>query len=285
MMRTFFSLCAIFVCSAVFSADPFIKKADIPYVPGGGERQQLDLYLPIDYEKSTKPFPVICFIHGGAWQGGTKDLARTAANEFVQKGYAVAGITYRFCPQDPMPAQVIDCKAAVRWLKAHAKEYNLNANRFGVWGTSAGGHLSAFIGTGGAKEFDQGENLNQTSTVQAAVVYYGPTDFFGWFDADPNAVERFAYLFGGAAEEKKELIRSMSPVTHATRTSCPMLLVHAVDDATVPIAQSRKLHTVLRISGVEAELVEFTEGGHNFRNLLTPEVLEKIASLFEKHLK
>ena len=285
MMRTLLSLCVVVVCSMAFGAEPFVKKADIPYVPGGGERQQLDIYLPPDYEKAEKPLPVICFIHGGGWRQGTKDMAAFAALRFVPKGYAVAGMTYRFRPQDPMPAQVIDCKAAVRWLKAHAKEYNLDANRFGVWGASAGGHLAAFLGAGGAKEFDVGENLDLPSTVQAAVVHFGPSDFVLWYKESPDATTRFQGLFGGTFEEKKDLIKSMSPVTHITKASSPMLIVHAVDDAVVPIVQGRKLHEVLQKADVESEFLEMPTGEHDFRRLTTPDILDKIEKFFEKHLK
>jgi acetyl esterase/lipase len=212
-------------------------------------------------------------------------MAAIAANQLVSQGYAVAGITYRFRPKDPMPAQVIDCKAAVRWLRAHAKEYNLDVNRFGAWGGSAGGHLVAFLGAGGAKEFDVGENLDQSSAVQAVVDYFGPSDFIGWIEATPAAAERFQTLFSGTFEEKKELVKQMSPVTHVTKNSCPMLIIHAVDDPTVPIAQSRKLYEVLQKAGVEAELVQLETGGHNFKKLSSPENLEKITNFFEMHLK
>ena len=279
-MRTFFSLCVVVVCSMAFGAEPFVKKANIPYVSGGGERQQLDIYLPLDYEKAEKPFPVICFIHGGGWAGRTPSQT-FAANIFVAKGYAIAEITYRFVPQDPMPAQVIDCKAAVRWLKAHAEEYNLDANRFVAWGHSAGGHLAAFLGAGGAKEFDVGENLDQSSTVRAVVNYFGPTDLVG-YGAEKS--QRFKKLFGGTFEEKKDLAERMSPISHVTKTSSPMLIVHAVNDETVPISHSRKLHQALQKAGVESELFELSTGGHSYRKLTSPETIERMTTFFEKHL-
>ena len=212
-------------------------------------------------------------------------MAAIAARLFVSKGYAVAGITYRFRPKDPMPAQVIDCKAAIRWLRANAREYNFDVNRFGAWGASAGGHLVTFLGAGGAKEFDVGENLDQSSMVQAVVNHFGPADFLGWYEENPAISQRFGGLFGGTLEEKKDLIGKMSPITHVTKTSSPMLTIHAVDDAIVPIAQSRKLHEVLQKAGVESEFIELPSGGHDLVKLNTPENLEKIVKFFEKHLK
>ena len=198
-MNRFVSFFVFFLCPLVTStacgAAPYLKKADIPYVPGGGERQQLDLYLPLDYDKAEKPLPLICAIHGGGWSGGSKDQAAIVANLFVPRGYAVAGITCRFRPKDPMPAQIIDCKAAVRWLRAHAKEYNLDVDRFGVHGSSAGGHLAALLGTCETKEFDVGENLDQSSMVQVVVNFFGPSDFVGWVDEHPDVTTRVRLMY------------------------------------------------------------------------------------------
>ncbi len=275
----------------MFGAEPFVKKADIPYVPGGGERQRLDLYLPIGYEKSEKPLPVLCIIHGGGWAAGGKEHATGWAHRYVPKGFAVVGITYRFQPKDPMPAQVVDCKAAVRWLRAHAKEYNLDVAHFGAWGHSAGGHLSAFLGTtGDTKEFDLGENLDQSSAIQCVVDYCGPTDFIGWYEgklekqSDGNFTKG---LFGGPYEEKKDLIHKMGPLFHVSKTSCPMLIVHAVDDELVPVSQSRKLYEALRKADVESEFIELAagDGGHGSKSFNTPNTMEKVTKFFEKHLK
>ncbi len=286
-MRNVLIFCAIFSCFTAFGAEPFVKKADIPYVPDGGERQQLDLYLPIGYEKAEKPFPVICIIHGGGWGAGGKEHATGWAHRYVPQGYAVAGITYRFQPKDPMPAQVVDCKTAVRWLRAHAKEYNLDSDRFGAWGHSAGGHLTAFLGAGDAKEFDLGENLDQSSAIQAAVDYCGPADFIGWLEENPNKKSMCKGLFGGNADEKKELIRNMSPVSHVSKDSCPMLIVHAVDDELVPVSQSRELYKSLQKVGVESELIELAagDGGHGSKSFNTPATMEKVTKFYEKHLK
>ena len=300
-MRPFFLLYAILVCSTLFGAEPFVKKADIPYVPGSGKRQQLDLYLPINCEKAEKPLPVLCFIHGSGWSSGDKGYAAQWAHRFVPKGYAVVGITYRFVPHDPMPAQVVDCKTAVRWLRANAKEYNLDILHFGVLGHSAGGHLAAFLGVGGTQEFDLGENLDQSSVVQAAVILCGPSDFEGWFPGGHPArtgiydvpIYRTVfdgmckYYFGGTFEEKQDLIRKMGPLTHVSKDSAPMLIFHAVDDELVHVSQSRKLHSALEKVGAESELIEIPSGsgGHHARNFKTPETIEKITKFFEKHLK
>ena len=147
---------------------------DLEYVAGGHERQRLDLYTP---EKADGPLPVIVWVHGGAWMGGAKD-AGVPALPFVGKGYAVASINYRFSQHAAFPAQIEDCKAAIRWLKANAKAFDLDPERIGVWGASSGGHLVTLLGTsGGVKDLEgRGGNADQSSRVRA-VVDLGPTDF------------------------------------------------------------------------------------------------------------
>src|SRR5262249_14303131 len=121
---------------------------DIAYVPGGGPRQTLDLYVP----QADGPLPLIIWVHGGGWQGGSKDGLNPAL-PLLAKGFAVASVHYRLSNQAVFPAQIQDCKAAVRWLRGHAKEYNLDADRFGAWGASAGGHLVTLLGTTDDKTF------------------------------------------------------------------------------------------------------------------------------------
>lgn len=115
---------------------------DIAYVPEGHARQKLDLYLPA--AEPNAPLPLIVWVHGGAWQAGSKEGCPAVG--FVGKGYAVASINYRLSRHAIFPAQIQDCQAAIRWLRVHADEYRIDPNRFGVWGASAGGHLVALLG-------------------------------------------------------------------------------------------------------------------------------------------
>jgi hypothetical protein len=148
---------------------------DLPYVSNGHERQKLDLFLP----REGKNLPLIIRVHGGAWMMGTKDWEKP--EDFIRNGYAVASIGYRLSQHAKFPAQIEDCKAAVRFLRANAQKYNLDPNRFAAWGGSAGGHLAAMLGTtGDINEFDVGENLSCSSKVQAVVDYFGPTDLIGF---------------------------------------------------------------------------------------------------------
>src|SRR4051812_41159529 len=153
---------------------------DLKYVKDGSPAQALDLYLPS--EKSDKSLPVIAYIHGGGWSGGSKSGCWALPE--VKRGYAVVSIEYRFSQEAIFPAQIQDCKAAIRWLRANAKEYNLDAGHIGVWGDSAGGHLVALLGvTGDSKAFPAiGGNEDQSDRVQAVVDWYGPTDFLTFYE-------------------------------------------------------------------------------------------------------
>src|SRR5260370_39954354 len=146
---------------------------DLEYVKGGHERQKLDLYLP---EKSDDPLPLIIWIHGGAWMAGSKE--NPPGIELLKRGYALASINYRLSQHAKFPAQLEDCKAAIRWLRANATTYHLDPDRIGVWGASAGGHLVALLRTtGDVKELEGEEgNPQQSSGGQSVVDWFGPTD-------------------------------------------------------------------------------------------------------------
>lgn len=119
---------------------------DLEYVPNGHERNKLDLFVP---EKADGPLPLIIWIHGGGWQNGSKDGCPPLRAGYTERGYAVASINYRLSGHATFPAQIEDCKAAIRFLRANAEKYNIDPNRIGVWGASAGGHLVALLGTTG----------------------------------------------------------------------------------------------------------------------------------------
>ncbi len=268
-------------------ADDFVAFKNIPYVEGGGERQQLDLYLPKDYEKAEKPTPVVLVVHGGGWGAGNKDWAGGWAPFFVPQGFAVVGINYRYQPEFPLPAQIVDCKSAVRWLRAHAKKYNLDPEHFGAMGHSAGGHLSALLGvTGSTKEFDLGDHLDQSSEIQAVCDMCGPADFVAWFKSTPQVADLSKSLFGGPADEKAEIIRKMSPTLQADSKSAPMLIIHAPDDDLVPYDQSHSLADALKKAGATYELFDLPKdtGGHASKDFHSEETKKKILEFFKTHL-
>ena len=155
------------------------------------------------------------------------------------------------------PAQIEDCKAAIRWLKAHAREYGYNANRLGVVGESAGGHLAAMLGTtSGTRTFDVGENLDYTSEVACVVNLFGLSDV----TREPSVAAR---LLGSAGKDNLELGRGASPVTYVHRDEPPMLIVHGTDDKLVPYEQAELLADAMDKAHARYHFHTVVGGGHN----------------------
>jgi len=256
---------------------------DLEYVPGGHERQKLDLYLPAG---ATEPLPVIVWIHGGAWRAGSKQ--NCPARRFCARGYAVASINYRLSQHATFPAQLEDCKAAIRYLRANAAKYNLDPGRFGVWGSSAGGHLAAMVGTTGrVEEFEKGPNLDYASTVQAACDFFGPTDFTTMssfpsrMDHDsPESPE--SKLIGGPIQQNKDKCRRASPITYIDKNDPPFLIVHGDKDPVVPHNQSQIFYEALRKAKVRAKFHTVEGAGHGFKD---PKVDRMVERFFDRHLK
>jgi acetyl esterase/lipase len=256
---------------------------DIPYVPGGHERQKLDLYLPAD----GKNWPLVIAIHGGAWQSGSKEGEPVGA--FLQRGFAVASINYRLSQHATFPAQIEDCKAAVRWLRANADKYGYDPARFAAYGASAGGHLAAMLGTTGkVKEFEVGENLNVSSAVQAVADFFGPTDFLqmdahrlpqGQVHDVANSPE--SLLVGGPIQENKDKVRRANPITYITREAPPFLIVHGDADLLVPHHQSELLEESLKRAGVSVKLITIPGGPHGGSTVTEglPSALDFLASV------
>jgi acetyl esterase/lipase len=259
---------------------------NLAYVTNGHERQRLDLFIPAG---ATNPLPLIIWIHGGAWQGGSKE--NCPALRYLERGYAVASINYRLSQHAIFPAQIEDCKAAVRWLRVHAKEHSLDPNRFAAWGSSAGGHLVALLGTSGdAKEFDVGENLHVSSRVQAVVDFFGPTDFTQMskysppnapFDHDA-ADSPEARLIGGAVQENKGKAARANPITYVSKDDPPFLIMHGDKDNLVPYQQSELLRDALVKAGVEVKLRIVEGAGHGFGGR---DIDQQVGDFFEKQLK
>lgn len=263
---------------------------DIPYAETDNPRQRLDLLLP-KQRATDKPLPVVVFIHGGGWRNGDKRSGVGQLARFVTDGnYAGVSIGYRLTDQGSWPTQIHDCKAAVRWIRGNAARYNLNPERIGIMGTSAGGHLVAMLGTSGGVESLEGKlgkYTDSSSRVTCVVDLFGPTELLTMgkspgLDHDaPNSPE--SKLVGGSLQEMKEVARQASPITHVSKDDPPFMLVHGTDDPLVPFQQSVKFQATLKQAGVEATLIKMVGGKHGgFRS---PELDERIRAFFDKHLR
>ena len=248
---------------------------DLVYARAGGKDLLLDLYLP---EKSAGPAPVVVWIHGGGWRNGSKE--QTPARRLVPRGYAVASINYRLSGEAIFPAQIEDCKAAVRWLRANAAKYSLDPQRFAAWGSSAGGHLVALLGTSGDAEAP-------SSRVQAVIDFFGPTDFLQ-MDAAGSKMRHNApdspesLLVGGAIQENKEKVARANPISYVTAGDPPFLIMHGDQDPLVPHHQSELLADALKKAGVEVTFRTVKGAGHGFGG---PEINAAVDAFLDKHLK
>jgi acetyl esterase/lipase len=237
---------------------------DLAYAPGGHERQKLDLYLPRD----AGPLPLIVWIHGGAFRMGSKE--DRVPFEMLEQGYAIASLNYRLSQHALFPAQIEDCKAAVRWLRAHADTYGLDPLRFASWGESAGGHLAAMLGTAGhERSLEVGEHLEHSSRVQAVLDFFGPTDFLqmdahrlpeGMIHDAPDSPE--SQLVGGPIQGFPAEVARANPATYVTPQAPPFLIVHGDRDPLVPYHQSTLLVAALEAAGVPVTFYTVVGAGH-----------------------
>jgi acetyl esterase/lipase len=272
----------------------FTAEYDVKYIPDGDAAQTLDIYFP---EKAAeKPQPLLIWIHGGGWTAGSKSGV-PYLNQ-LGRGYVVASVEYRFSQKALFPAQIQDCQAAIRWLRANAKKYNIDTDRVGVGGASAGGHLAALVGTsGGKKAFPAiGENKDQSDRVQAVCDIFGPANFwtvikqadedknvkniFKWNNGDP-----YSKLIGGKLGEDKEKCDAVSPVHYVSKESPPFLILHGDRDSLVPYAQSVELTDLLKKAGVAVTLQRLPGAGHGGPSFALPKVGELANAFFDKHLK
>jgi len=258
---------------------------DLAYVANGHAQQRLDLYLP-----ARPTGPLLVMIHGGGWMGGSKDQPEGLT--LLGRGYAIANIDYRLSQDAIFPAQIEDCKAAIRWLRAQASEYGYDPQRIGVWGASAGGHLAAMLATtSGTREFDVGAHLDQSSAVACAVDIYGPADLPGWQAPSANPyVQRLGVdsmlvrLLGGPVDAKLELARRASPVAWAKAGSAPCYIMHGTADPVVGFEQSRRLADALAAAGAEVIFEVVEGGGHGGPEFWAWHRSTAILGFLERHL-
>lgn len=293
-------LIALLVCWSAYAAEqgtPGVRvEKDIAYVADGDAAQKLDLYLP--EKPSDKPLPLIVWVHGGAWRAGSK--AGGPAVGMAARGYAVASVEYRFVPKSLYPAQIQDCQAAIRWLRANRAKYNFDPDHIGAWGASAGGHLVLLLGTaGGKKAFPPiGGNEDQSDQVQAVCDLYGPTDFNTvaqqaeedkgvkniWKFNTPE--DPYSNLVGvNVNGGDKAKVDAVSPVHFVSKGNPPVLIVHGTKDTLVPYAQSVEFEAASKKAGVSVLLQRLPNSGHGGPMFNNPAINKLIQAFFDKHLK
>jgi acetyl esterase/lipase/esterase/lipase superfamily enzyme len=268
---------------------------DLEYALVGNRSLKLDLYLRecaaapcTDIPSPSEPTPVIVWVHGNDMGPGNK--YPTPAARLVAAGYAVASVEYRPPSETTFPAQVHDCKAAIRWLRANAQKYNLNASHIGVWGQSFGAYLASFLGTSGIVKELEGDagNLDESSGVQAVVAFSGPADLMGKDLSDSNSNAEASYytaLIGGSLAEQRDRAKAASPSTYISADDPPFLIVHGTADKVVSPRQAEGFVTALKHAGIDATLEYVIGGGHGFIEVQTPAIAEVVTRFLDKHLR
>ncbi len=277
------------------------NKVTVEYARAGGVRLMMGIYTPKKFEGK---LPLVVWIAGGAWRNFWTNDSRclpggNGVGNLVAHGYAVASISHRLARSYNgskawvFPAQIEDCKGAIRFLRANAAKYSFDADRIGVWGGSSGGHLAALLGTsGGVKELEGkvGGNLKFSSRVQCVADCSGPTDlakleaasggFYGPGQSPPAA------LVGGPTAQHKELVIKANPITYVTRDDPPFLVAHGDKDNLVPINQSEMLVNALKKAGVDVTFEVIKGVGHGRATRTQEERLNRLVTeFFDKHLK
>lgn len=273
----------------VIRLDPTLATVtrELTYCKAGSTDLRMDAYVPA---KSTgRPFPALIYIHGGAWITGDKDEGPIEADlpELLARGYAVFSINYRLGPLNQFPSQIQDCKCAVRSLRANAARHNIDPARIGVWGSSAGGHLAALLGTtNGSADFEGFSGYPEASSaVQAVATYFGPTDLttsdWGFFDK-----LGFLVVFGTSKNWRKA-----SPITYVTKDDAPFFIVGGDRDDRVDVRQSQWFYAKLQSVGVPSELLIVKNSDHEFApkgGALQPSraaVTNRLADFFDKNIR
>ena len=266
---------------------------DLEYARRGNQSLKLDLYLP----DGQGPFPLIIWIHGGGWTSGDKDLSSNGPQvRQTTRGYAVASIDYRLSHQAKFPAQIEDCKAAVRWLRAHAGQFSLDPARIAVWGASAGGHLAALLGTSGDVRELEGSagNLDFSSRVQAVVDWFGPTDLLRMVDDSlpfpcniinhdsPFSPE--SLLIGCAIQTCPDKTERANPIRYVSADDPPFLIMHGARDCLVGPPQSQRLGDSLAAVGAQVSLKFIAGAGHGGSEFDDAENRKLVEDFLDQHL-
>ena len=261
---------------------------DIVYETVGERKLHLDLYQSKSIKETQ---PLVIWIHGGGWMGGSKKLGLRKVIGLIEKGFSVASVEYRLSGEAIFPAAVTDCKAAVRFLRANAQKYKLDPKRFGAWGSSAGGHLAAFLGTSGdVKEFDVGSNLSVSSRVQAVCDWFGPTDFLKMNDSTLSRMDHLSErspesrFLGGHIVKIPKTVKKANPVTYISKEDPPFSIVHGDKDSTVIYNQSEILEAALKEAGVEVSLHKIVGQGHGFKGESAKKTFDMMIEFFSKTL-
>ncbi len=258
----------------------FKKNGGVVYREIGDLEIKCDVYVP----EGDGPFPAILAVHGGAWRQGSKFVLLRHAWKMAESGFVVVAINYRHAPEFPFPAQIHDCKHAIRWMKASASTYKIDPKRIGAFGYSAGGHLVSLLGTSDETDGLEGDVESEVkgfnSRVNAVAAGGAPCEF-SWINEDSRLL---TYWLGGTRKQIPATYRAASPTTYVSADDPPFFFFHGDSDALVPVESGLELHKRLIDAGVASQHRIAPGGGHlgTFSDLGW---MDKAIEFFDENLK
>lgn len=268
------------------ASSPIPDKPDITYCAAGNIELKMDMYYPVTDETS---LPVVVYVHGGGWTKGDKSggAGYRFIHALIERGYLVVAVNYRLAPEHKFPAHIEDVKCAIRHLRAEAETYNLDPNRIGTIGSSAGGHLAALLGVTDESDEMEGDGgyLDQSSRVQAVVDIFGPTDPAAFCTGG------WARQVFGTASCEDEIISLASPLVYVSSDDPPFLILHGDMDELVLLEQSQVFYDSLTAAGVPVTLQVVRNAGHGFSQAGGPidpsyeALIQLAADFFDLYLK
>ncbi len=286
-MKTLFFILLLFTSfSGFLLSQEYTKITDIPYTEEQtSEKQKLDIYIPQSFDGI---MPCLVWIHGGAWQYGSKDGLAPEIDTILHHGYIVVSIGYRLSSEDIFPAQIYDCKTAIRYLKENSIEYNIDTSRIAVAGASAGGHLAALLGTSSnipeLEDKSQGSE-SASSRVHAVIDFYGPTDFLIMDmlpDVPPDSCgDSMKHLVSDSPEslllgcnitECPDKVKLANPMTYISKEDPPFLIFHGTFDCVVTPKSSIEFKKQIKEKGIPVNLHLLPHAGHGGPEFVTDEV-------------
>ena len=267
------SLCVATIVSDASEAE-FEVREKIVYSTVADRELLLDAFVP----KGDGLRPAVLVVHGGAWRSGDRKQLRGYANALAERGFVCFAIDYRLAPKDKFPAQIEDCRAAVKWIRANAAEYGVDPNKLGAIGYSAGGHLVCLLATTGEAPGEQNGNVD--TRLQAVVAGGAPTDFRKFEDNGKWA----EYWMGGDLTTQPDRFRDASATVFVDKNDPPVFFFNGTDDELVSVEWSKSCYEALKSSGVKTEMYEIKGAGH-LRAAMNPEALEKAYSFLQLELQ
>lgn len=246
---------------------PIRAVTDLVFAEVEGEKLLADIYRPDSDEKC----PGVLMIHGGAWSAGDKWNMRDHARQLAQAGYVAVSMNYRLAPEHKYPAQLEDCRSALRWMQSVAGKYQIDLDRLAVYGYSAGGHLAALLATDPVKGLPR---------IKVAVLGGAPCDLT-FIPEDSRAI---AHVLGGTRAQVPLVYRDASPLTYCSGDDCPMFFYHGDNDLIVPPQASRIMCQRLKELGVETEFFTVEKQGHLI-TFIHPQARQAAIEFLNKHLR